>query len=214
MMQATTLSAVTGVLLFGLTAFAQESRVRTASSVARQAAPAARITIVDPASVNRLGSSAGEVSSTAVPTARLRVVNDVLIGKAKLETPQDRDTESKAVVADAKAAVAAADTPPEIAAVDPELAKLAGTWRAVARQGDGELTTVELQLDNRGWAKFTVPAGDGKPTTIKQRAEMNGEELKLTGFGMNLPLGQLLEVNDRQMVLALSEGTLTFVRPQ
>jgi hypothetical protein len=84
----------------------------------------------------------------------------------------------------------------------------------VARHGDGELTTVELQLDDRGWATFTVPSAEGKPTTIKRRAELNGDELKLTGPDAGLLLGNLIEVTNRQMVLARAEGKLTFVRPQ
>ena len=45
----------------------------------------------------------------------------------------------------------------EIATSEPVLdeivAKLVGTWKAVARHDDGELTTVELHLDNHGWAE-------------------------------------------------------------
>jgi hypothetical protein len=90
---------------------------------------------------------------------------------------------------------------------------LAGTWKAVARRGDGELTTVELRLDDRGWAELTVPGADGKPSTIKRRAELKGDELKLTGPDAELLLGQLIDVNSRQMVLARAGGQVTFVRP-
>jgi hypothetical protein len=75
------------------------------------------------------------------------------------------------------------------------------------------LTTVELRLDDRGWAELTVPGADGKPSTIKRRAELKGDELKLTGPDAELLLGQLIDVNSRQMVLARAGGQVTFVRP-
>jgi hypothetical protein len=175
--------------------------------------PAARIRVVDPASVSRPTTSAGNSSqAAATPTARIRVVDDAFISKTTIDSPQD--TEPEGANDDAEAAVIAAITPEESTAIDPALSKLIGTWKAVARHGDGELTTVELQLDDRGWAKFTVPSAEGESTTIKRRAELNGEELKLTGPDANLLLGTLIEVTDRQMVLARAEGKLTFVRPQ
>jgi hypothetical protein len=97
--------------------------------------------------------------------------------------------------------------------VSEALKGLVGTWKAVARRGDGELTTVELRLDGRGWAELTVPDAEGKPSTIKRRAELDGQDLKLTGPDAELLLGQLIEVNSRQMVLARASGQVTFVRP-
>ena len=98
-------------------------------------------------------------------------------------------------------------------AIDEALKGLVGTWKAVARQGDGELTTVELQLDNRGWAKLTVPAADGTKSTIKRRVEFENQELKLTGPDAELLLGKLVSSNSRQMVLERAGGEVTFVRP-
>ena len=97
--------------------------------------------------------------------------------------------------------------------INDALKGLVGTWKAVARRGDGELTTVELRLDDRGWAELTVPDANGKPSTIKRRAELEGDELKLTGPDAELLLGQLIDVNSRQMVLARAGGQVTFVRP-
>ena len=82
----------------------------------------------------------------------------------------------------------------------------------VARRGDGELTTIELQLDNRGWAELTVPGADGKPTTIKRRAQLDDKELKLKGPEEDLLLGKLIDSTSRQLVLERAGGQVTFVR--
>jgi hypothetical protein len=100
----------------------------------------------------------------------------------------------------------------ESTAIDSKIAGLVGTWKAVARKGDGELTTVELHLDNRGWAELTVPGNDGKPSTTKSRVNLENEELKLTGSDKVVSLGKLVEFNKRQMVLDRAEGQVTFVR--
>jgi hypothetical protein len=122
----------------------------------------------------------------------------------------------------AKLTVVADDSPSapkaiEIASVEPvvideKIAGLIGTWKAVARRGDGELTTVELHLDNRGWAELTVPGSDGKPSTTKSRVNLENEELKLTDADKVVSLGKLVDFNTRQMVLERAEGQLTFVR--
>ena len=100
----------------------------------------------------------------------------------------------------------------EPAVIDEKIASLVGTWKAVARQGDGELTTVELHLDNRGWAELTVPGSDGKPSTTKSRVNLENEELKLTDADKVVSLGKLVDFNARQMVLERAEGQVTFVR--
>ena len=97
-------------------------------------------------------------------------------------------------------------------AIDSKIANLVGTWKAVARKSDGELTTVELHLDNRGWAELTVPDSEGKPSTSKSRVSLENEELKLTDSDKVVSLGKLVEFNARQMVLERAEGQVTFVR--
>ena len=84
---------------------------------------------------------------------------------------------------------------------------------AVSRHGDGELSTVELQLDDHGWAKLTVPGADGKPSTTTRKVEFENNELKLTGADADVILGKLVAFNSRQMVLERSGGQVTFVRP-
>ena len=110
------------------------------ASAARPAGDAARITVV---SVN---SSTAVAKNSSVPSAKLTVVAD---------TPAEATTK-----------VAVDEQPTKI---DPAIANLVGTWKAVARRGDGELTTVELRLDDRGWAELTTPGPEGKPSTTKSQ---------------------------------------------
>jgi hypothetical protein len=171
----------------------------------RPAAPQARMTVVDASSP--LQSPANAAKSSA-PTARLTVVTD--------EAPR-ANSAAKGSDASKSVETTIGDATPSLddgaATMSDALKDLVGTWKAVARRGDGELTTVELRLDDRGWAELTVPDAEGKPSTIKRRAELKGDELKLTGPDAELLLGQLIDVNGRQMVLARAGGQVTFVRP-
>ena len=153
-------------------------------AAAAPAGPTARITVV---SAN--ASSSSQVASS-VRSAKLKVIAD------------------EATVAESKTEIAIAEP-----VVDEKIAGIVGTWKAVARQGDGELTTIQLHLDNRGWAELTVPGSDGKPTTTKSRVNFENEELKLTdGTDKVVSLGKLVDFNSRQMVLERAEGQVTFVR--
>ena len=147
--------------------------------------PAAKITVVP---------AEGPIASTGPqrPTAKLTVVADDATISAK------------------QSAIQLADAGPE--AIDAKLVELVGTWKAVARRNGGELTTVELRLDDRGWAELTVPGNDGKPSTTKRRVTLDGVELKLAAENDVLSLGKLVDFNRRQMVLERTEGQLTFVR--
>lgn len=157
-------------------------------------ASAARITVV---SEDDLLASRG----AKTPTARLTIVADDAV---------DLQNATDIVTAAPKATEAAPEKP---AAIDSRIASLVGIWRAVARRANGELTTVELQLDNRGWAELTVPGSDGKPNKTKSRVEVENDELKLKGSDDKVvSLGKLLEHNTRQMVLERAEGHVTFVR--
>lgn len=160
------------------------------------------------------------------PTARLTVVADVPstpTGNLQLARPvrveEKPVTETKAVDLTA----ATTPTPPVVTpapAPTPEPSKIAdaikglvGTWLAVSRQGNGELSTVELQLDDNGWAKLTIPGTDGKSSTTTRKVEFENSELKLTGADADVMLGKLVEFDARQMVLERSGGQVTFVRP-
>lgn len=90
---------------------------------------------------------------------------------------------------------------------------LVGPWMAVSRHGDGELSTVELLLNDNGWAKLTVPGADGKPSTTTRKIEFENNEIKLTGGKSDVLLGKLVEFDSRQMVLERSGSQVTFVRP-
>jgi hypothetical protein len=147
-------------------------------------APSARITVVS------ANTTLGPQATSKTPVAKLTVVAD--------DVPSAPKT----------AEVAAEKT----SAIGSTIAGLVGNWKAVARKSDGELTTIQLHLDNRGWAELTVPGADGKPSTTKSRVNLENEELKLTGSDKVVSLGKLVEFNTRQMVLELAEGQVTFVR--
>jgi hypothetical protein len=167
--------------------------------------PQARITVVDASSPLPTPANAAKATTPAV---RLTVVSD----GAPRETSASKGSDASATVEELNIENALGSDS-NASTVSDALQGLVGTWKAVARRGDGELTTVELRLDDRGWAELTVPGADGKPSTIKRRAELKGDELKLTGPDAELLLGQLIDVNSRQMVLARSGGQVTFVRP-
>lgn len=160
------------------------------------------------------------------PTARLTVVADTPskpTGNLQLTSPAKVDEKSATPPAPEKAVdLTAATTPvtPPTPAPVPEPSKIAdaikglvGNWMAVSRQSNGELSTVELQLDDNGWAKLTVPGPDGKASTTTRKVEFENSELKLTGADADVMLGKLVEFNARQMVLERSGGQVTFVRP-
>jgi hypothetical protein len=170
-------------------------------------------------------SVAAQVVPSA-PQARLTVVPaaQVSTGNLQIASPVKTDSESKNTVrevpttdttpADATASAKPAPAPvPAPSKIDDAIKGLVGTWMAVSRQGNGELSTVELQLDDNGWAKLTVPGADGKPSTTSRKVEFENSELKLTGEDADVMLGKLVEFNARQMVLERSGGQVTFVRP-
>jgi hypothetical protein len=163
------------------------------------------------------------VTPTA-PVARLTVVPAT--GNLQLASPVKSEDKSASTPSTDKPADLTASTKPAppvttpAPAVTPEPSKIAdaikglvGTWLAVSRQSNGELSTVELQLDDHGWAKLTVPGADGKPSTTTRKVEFENSELKLTGADADVMLGKLVEFNARQMVLERSGGQVTFVRP-
>jgi hypothetical protein len=173
--------------------------------VAPAAAPQARVTVVD-----AMPQSAAQPTTPAVSTARITLVSasaDESTTATSSPAPEESEDDT-AKLADASAR--ADEQEPEL---DPALKNLVGTWLAVARHGDGELSTVELQLDDRGWARLTVPGPDGKPATTRQRVELEDDELKLTAPDAEISLGKLIEFDERQLTLARSGGQITFVRP-
>jgi hypothetical protein len=127
-------------------------------------------------------------------------------GSAKVETAAKVESAAKIETA------AKAETGAKAETIDAALKGLVGTWAGVARHGDGELSTVELKLDDHGWAELTLPAGDGKPATIKSPVKLQDKELKLNGPDSDLLLGKLVNVTDHQLVLERSGGQVTFVR--
>jgi hypothetical protein len=163
------------------------------------------------------------VSTGAAPVGQLHFASPVSSNITAV-TPDVSKTEPKTDGVVAKLAPKSeADVNASLAPVNPvkegaskiadAIKGLVGPWMAVARQGDGELSTVELLLNDNGWAKLTVPGADGKPSTTTRKVEFENNELKLTGGDADVLLGKLVEFNSRQMVLERSGGQVTFVRP-
>jgi hypothetical protein len=153
------------------------------------AAPAARIQLTSPV--------ADEAKAKVVQVAKVESKPGPKVNEADAATVLDTLTPAK----EASSKIADA------------LKGLVGPWMAVSRQGDGELSTVELLLNDNGWAKLTIPGADGKPSTTTRKVEFENNEIKLTGGDADVLLGKLVESNSRQMVLERSGSQVTFVRP-
>lgn len=164
------------------------------------AAPAARITV--------LPADAPTATASAMPKLRLTIVDDVVpVVPAKTQVAAATNPEPTPPVEPAPSV-----EPAKPEAIDDAIAGLVGKWKAVARHSNGTLTTVELQLDSRGWAELTVPDKTGTPSTIKSRVKYEDQELKLESGDAVTLLGKLVTFNQRQMVLERAEGKVTFVR--
>jgi hypothetical protein len=100
----------------------------------------------------------------------------------------------------------------EVSPISDAMRALLGTWRAVSRQGEGSLATIELQLNDNGTAQLTTPDKNGKTSTTTRKANFDNQELKLTGGDKDISLGKLVESDARQMVLDRGGRQVTFVR--
>jgi hypothetical protein len=165
-------------------------------------APSANLTVVDSAPSSSFKNAI--LTPGSLPTATVREV-----------PAAETSDEAEATTTPEPPATATVEKEPAVEKTTEKIAEaikgLVGTWLAVARK-DGKLTTVELQLDDRGWAKLTVPGSDGKPSTTTRKVEFENEELKLIGSGSDVTLGKLVEFDSRQMVLDREGGQVTFVR--
>lgn len=176
-------------------------------------APAPTYPLQSPGTSPYVGAPvAAATVAPAGPTAKITVVSANSSTSSQVAS-KVRSAKLK-VIADESTAASTSEIAVTESVVDERIAGIVGTWKAVARQGDGELTTIQLYLDNRGWAELTVPGSDGKPTTTKSRVNFENEELKLTGGDGDkvVSLGKLVDFNSRQMVLERAEGQVTFVR--
>ena len=168
-------------------------------------APTARITTVtESAPAGRLQIASPVVAETVAKTEAVEVAKPTASTNEVLAS-------TKAAIEEKLASLDKVEETPE--EISEGLKGLVGTWMAVSRQGDGELSTVELQLNDNGWAKLTVPGSDGKSSTTTRKAELDNNELKLTGGDAEISLGKLVDFNSRQMILERSGSQVTFVRP-
>ncbi len=95
---------------------------------------------------------------------------------------------------------------------DQATASIFGTWTVIGTHGDGDLYTAELQLNDAGTAKLTIPNDEGQPITTRHKIAFDNQFLKLVGTQTDVQIGKVLEVNDRQMVVDGKNGIMTFVR--
>jgi hypothetical protein len=156
-----------------------------------------------------------EVPATEAPAANLQLAPAVPEVEPKVASPEppkaaDDSELKKTLDAIHGGSDVAKD---EESAVSDAMKGLLGTWMAVSRQGEGELSTIELQLDDNGTAKLTVPGKDGKSNTTTRKVNFDNKELKLIGGDSDITLGKLVEFDARQMVLDRDGRQVTFVRP-
>jgi hypothetical protein len=172
-------------------------------------AGSAQAYLANPALLGRQLNVVPKAKATSPSTPETAVGRLHLLPSVETKTPTPPVVEP----APTKTADSTTSTSEDNGTISESLKSLVGTWMAVSRHGDGELSTIELQLDKSGWAKLTVPGPDGKPSTIKRRVEFEDQELKLKSAEGALALGKLIEFNDRQLVLDRAGGQVTFVRP-
>jgi hypothetical protein len=170
--------------------------------------PQGKITVVPSAPTTNTSSAATPV----VPGLELTVVENAPV-KRPVDTT-DVAGQIERLAGGAMKAIGEGKASEDSAGIlNSTLKSLIGTWLAVARHGDGELGTVELQLDKDGWAKLTTPGADGKPETVKRRVEVKEKELKLIGEQSEVSLGKIINFNEHQLTLAMNDDQVTFVRP-
>jgi hypothetical protein len=184
------LKARTAALKSAAAAARAASQKAAATNAAAVKQAQARLAVVNP---NTTASS----TSVDIPAGRVRVV---VPGSSKPKTV----TPAHVVVV----------TPDDLSKTPEALKGLTGDWMAVSRQSGGELSTVELQMDDHGWAKLTVPGAEGKPSkTTKHKVELKDNKLELTSQNGTISLGKLESSDSRQMILEQETGLLTLVRP-
>lgn len=171
--------------------------------------------------VARLAKQGYTVEKPIPVTAKL-VMNDVASLLAdqseSIEFPTDSPTSSSAQPdpkdsAGETVSSEAAIPEPAKSLLDAALVPLLGMWKAVARDPDGQLTTIELKLDANGWATLVMPAEDGGRTSVERRVVLEDGELKLNGEKSSVSLGKLANADANRLTLERPNGQVTFVRP-
>jgi hypothetical protein len=215
----------TAAPFLGPTSTAPVTTLNPAAAGARAAALRSTTAKLKPTATGRvsvISSTSSDTSSTSgVPSARVRVVpaggtNSKPASTAHVTVVSTTDTVAppKPAADTLAKSLDTLDTVKDDSSKLPDAIKgLAGDWMAVAQQGEGELSTVELQMDDHGWAKLTIPGADGKPSTTTRKVELKDDQLTLTNKSGSVSLGKLVSADSRQMVLERETGLVTFVRP-
>jgi hypothetical protein len=200
--------------------------VKTKKVVARPAvktqAPAAKLQVAKTPAIPVARISAAPAEDDA-PVGNLRlapaVADDEIEEKPAVLNPEISKPEPPKVADDSEVKEVEpadlGDSDEQVADESPisdAMKGLLGTWRAVSRQGEGSLATIELQLNDNGTAQLTTPGKDGKTSTTTRKANFDNQELKLVGGDKDISLGKLVESDARQMVLDRGGRQVTFVR--
>jgi hypothetical protein len=181
---------------------ALKARTAALKSAAAARAAAQKATVTNLAAVKQ---TQARLAAANPNTTTGSTTDDIPAGRVRVVFP---GAPKPKTVTPARTVVVTPDDVPKI----PE--SLTGDWMAVSRQSDGELSTVELQMDDHGWAKLTVPGAAGKPsTTTKHKVGFKDNKLELTSQNGTISLGKLVSSDSRQMVLEQETGLLTLVRP-
>jgi hypothetical protein len=203
-------------------AVARAAALKAAAAKLKTGLPQGRVSVVSSTS----SATSGNSDTSGVPAARVRVVpagtsNSKPVSTARVSVVSATEastvappTPAKPVADDLTKSLDTLNTVKDDSSKLPDALKdLAGDWMAVSRQGDGGLSTVELQMDDHGWAQLTIPGADGKPSTTTRKVEMKDDQLTLTNKSGAVTLGKLVSADSRQLVLERESGQVTFVRP-
>jgi hypothetical protein len=167
----------------------------------------------------RLRDEGFKVEKPTPVTAKL-MMNDITslmakLEEAKIEFGADSNEATSTPSADSVTETKAEPTPESTSSMtlDAALVPLLGMWKAVARDADGQLTTIELKLDANGWATLVMPSENGGTTSVERRVALENGELKLNGENSSVTLGKLANADANRLTLERPNGQVTFVRP-
>lgn len=164
--------------------------------------------------------SQGYTVSKPTPVTAKLVMNDI--------SSQLVDSSEEEAIDFGETAITKGTSPPEESATAPTeatiaesktgqldavLAPLVGLWKAVAKDAEGQLTTIELKLDANGWATLVMPTEDGGKTSVERRVAVENGELKLSNESSTVTLGKLASADANRLTLERDNGQITFVRP-
>ena len=108
-------------------------------------------------------------------------------------------------------------TPPPAAAVDgavpEELRAILGLWESKSTDAEGQVSSIELNLQETGDATLTVQAAGISPVSVTRKFAVNDGLFTLGDGEGKLTLGKVVSADADQVVLDAAAGRLTLTRP-